>query len=128
MRILQSPQRIDLLITEVGLPGGMNGRQVADAARASRPNLKIMFIMGYAENAVVGNGHLDKGRAVLTNPFVMEQLARKVFDGRDGGGLALAHEGQHTHYYRATTACRDAIETCCRTIRRRSPPVRLNRS
>ena len=80
MRILQSPQRIDLLITDVGLPGGMNGRQVADAARASRPNLKILFITGYAENAAVGNGHLDKGMAVLTKPFVMEQLARKVFD------------------------------------------------
>ena len=59
LKILQSRARIDLLITDVGLPNGMNGRQVADAARVIRPGLKVLFITGYAENAVVGNGHLD---------------------------------------------------------------------
>ena len=49
--------RIDLLITDVGLPGGMNGRQVADAAARPRPDLKVLFITGYAENAAIGNGH-----------------------------------------------------------------------
>ena len=78
LRILQSPVRIDLLITDVGLPGGMNGRQVADAARVARPNLKVLFITGYAENAVVGNGHLDRGMAVVTKPFAMDDLARKI--------------------------------------------------
>jgi len=61
LKILQSTRRIDLLVTDVGLPGGMNGRQVADAARLVRPGLKILFITGYAENAAVGNGYLEAG-------------------------------------------------------------------
>jgi CheY-like chemotaxis protein len=78
MRILQSAARIDLLITDVGLPNGMNGRQVADAARQTRPTLKVLFITGYAENAVVGNGHLDKGMQVIAKPFAMDVLAQKI--------------------------------------------------
>jgi CheY-like chemotaxis protein len=78
LKVLRSNVRIDLLVTDVGLPGGMNGRQVADAARVGRPSLKVLFITGYAENAVVGNGHLDPGMAVLTKPFVMEALASRV--------------------------------------------------
>ena len=78
LKVLQSEQRVDLLITDVGLPGGMNGRQVADAARAVRPELKVLFITGYAENAVVGNGHLDPGMAVLTKPFAVDDLAGKI--------------------------------------------------
>ena len=78
LKILQSRARVDLLITDVGLPGGMNGRQVADAARVLRPGLKVLFITGYAENAVVGNGHLDPGMAVLTKPFAMDDLAAKI--------------------------------------------------
>ena len=78
LKVLQTPGAIDLLITDVGLPGGMNGRQVADAARVARPGLKVLFITGYAENAAVGNGHLDKGMAVLTKPFAMEALGLKV--------------------------------------------------
>lgn len=79
LRILQSPrQRIDLLVTDVGLPGGMNGRQVADAARSARPGLKVLFITGYAENAVLSHGHLDPGMHVMTKPFEMDVLARRV--------------------------------------------------
>jgi PAS domain S-box-containing protein len=78
LKVLRSNVRIDLLVTDVGLPGGMNGRQVADAARVTRPNLKVLFITGYAENAVLGNGHLDPGMAVLTKPFVMEALASRI--------------------------------------------------
>ncbi|MBV9992129.1 MAG: PAS domain-containing protein [Alphaproteobacteria bacterium] len=78
MRILESRQRIDLMISDVGLPGGMNGRQLADAARALRPDLKILFITGYAENAAVGNGHLDPGMEILAKPFAMSSLAGKV--------------------------------------------------
>ena len=78
LRLLQSPARIDLLITDVGLPGGMNGRQVADAARVTRPGLKVLFITGYAENAAVGNGHLERGMAVMTKPFEITALANKV--------------------------------------------------
>ncbi|MFB0491725.1 PAS domain S-box-containing protein [Methylobacterium sp. OAE515] len=78
LKVLQSDVRVDLLITDVGLPGGMNGRQMADAGRERRPDLKVLFITGYAENAVVGNGHLEPGMAVLTKPFVVETLGVRI--------------------------------------------------
>ena len=78
LRILESNAKVDLLITDVGLPGGLNGRQVADAARTSRPDLKVLFITGYAENAVVGGGRLEKGMFLLSKPFEMELLASRV--------------------------------------------------
>jgi CheY-like chemotaxis protein len=78
LKVLNSDLRIDLLITDVGLPGGMNGRQVADAARNVRPELKVLFITGYAENAVLSHGHLDPGMHVLTKPFAMEALASRI--------------------------------------------------
>ncbi|MFT8246232.1 PAS domain S-box protein [Roseomonas sp. BN140053] len=78
LRLLQSEARVDLLVTDVGLPGGMNGRQLADAARAIRPGLRVLFITGYAENAVVGNGQLEAGMQVLTKPFAMEALASRI--------------------------------------------------
>ncbi len=78
LALLQSNVPIDLLITDVGLPGGMNGRQLADAARAGRPGLKVLFITGYAENAVVGNGHLDPGMQVMTKPFTLDALSLRV--------------------------------------------------
>ena len=78
LAVLQSPARVDLLITDVGLPGGLNGRQVADAARLSRPDLKVIFITGYAEAAIFGNGLLDNGMAVVTKPFLMDDLAAKI--------------------------------------------------
>ncbi len=84
LRILASDIRIDLLITDVGLPGGINGRQVADAARTTRPDLKVLFITGYAENAVVGNGHLDPGMSVITKPFEINALANRVRDLIEG--------------------------------------------
>jgi PAS domain S-box-containing protein len=80
LKVIQSGARIDLLITDVGLPNGMNGRQVADAARAIVPDLKVLFITGYAENAAVGNGHLDPGMELLTKPFALDDLTRKVSD------------------------------------------------
>jgi PAS domain S-box-containing protein len=78
LKFLATDARIDLLITDVGLPGGMNGRQVADAAREYRPDLKVLFITGFAENAAVGNGHLEPGMEVMTKPFVMAELADKI--------------------------------------------------
>ena len=85
LKVLRSDARIDLLVTDVGLPGGMNGRQVADAGRAVRPGLKVLFITGYAENAVVGNGHLDPGMHVMTKPFAMETLASRIKELIAGG-------------------------------------------
>ncbi len=78
LRILQSDARIDLLISDVGLPGGMNGRQMADASRIVRPDLKVLFITGYAENAAIGNGRLGPGMQVLTKPFAVDILAARV--------------------------------------------------
>jgi CheY-like chemotaxis protein len=78
LQILQSDARIDLLVTDVGLPGGLNGRQVADAAVALRPGLKVLFITGFAENAVLSHGHLDAGMHVLTKPFALDVLARRI--------------------------------------------------
>jgi PAS domain S-box-containing protein len=80
LKVLQSDVRIDLLITDVGLPGGMNGRQMTDAARQRRPKLKVLFITGYAENAAISNGHLEPGMHVLTKPFAMDKLASKIKD------------------------------------------------
>ena len=78
LRTLNSTARIDLLVTDVGLPGGMNGRQLADAARIGRPGLKVLFITGYAENAVLSHGHLDPGMHVMTKPFTMDALAIRI--------------------------------------------------
>jgi len=85
LRILQSDARVDLLITDVGLPGGMNGRQLADAARVTRPDLKVLFITGYAENAIIGNAQLAPGMQLLTKPFVMEELAGRIRSMIDNG-------------------------------------------
>ena len=83
--VLESNPWIDLLITDLGLPGGMNGRQLADAARERRPALKVLFITGYAENAVLGDGPLGAGTHLMTKPFTMERLAAKVQAVLGGG-------------------------------------------
>jgi PAS domain S-box-containing protein len=80
MLVLQTGARIDLLVTDVGLPGGMNGRQIADAARVSRPALKILFMTGYAETAILGAGTLAPGMHVLTKPFAMDAMAGRIRD------------------------------------------------
>jgi PAS domain S-box-containing protein len=83
--VLHSRRRIDLLITDIGLPG-LNGRQVADAGRARRPDLKVLFMTGYAENAALASGFLEPGMAMITKPFAMEQLAtriREIIQGDD---------------------------------------------
>ncbi len=80
LKVLESGVRIDLLVTDVGLPGGMNGRQMADAGRRVRPDLKVLFITGYAENAVLGNGHLEHGMHIMTKPFAMDALASRIKD------------------------------------------------
>jgi PAS domain S-box-containing protein len=78
LQILQTRQTIDLLVSDVGLPGGMNGRQLADAARSLRPDLKVLFVTGYAENAALGNGRLAPGMHVLTKPFSIPALSERV--------------------------------------------------
>ena len=77
LKILRSDQRIDLLVTDVGLPG-MNGRQVADQARESRPDLKILFITGYAESVAMADGFLQPGMEMITKPFDLDHLAQRI--------------------------------------------------
>jgi PAS domain S-box-containing protein len=69
---------IDLLFTDIIMPSGMNGRELADAARALRPGLKVLFTSGYTENAIVRHGRLDPGIELLNKPYRREQLAEKV--------------------------------------------------
>jgi len=78
LRVLESQARVDLLVTDVGLPGDVNGRRLADAARRVRPALKVLFITGYAENAVLGT--LQPGMQVMAKPFAMEALALRIRD------------------------------------------------
>jgi CheY-like chemotaxis protein len=77
LEALRSRQRIDLLISDVGLPG-LNGRQVADAARLLRPALKVIFMTGYAETAVSAQGFLEPGMALIAKPFAMADLTAKI--------------------------------------------------
>jgi signal transduction histidine kinase/ActR/RegA family two-component response regulator len=86
LRILQSPQRVDLLVTDIGLPG-LNGRQLADAARTKRESLPILFMTGYAENAA-SSKFLASGMQIITKPFDMKALGKRV-----GEMLARASQG-----------------------------------
>ena len=78
LQIVESSARIDLLLTDVGLPGGMNGRQLADAARKRRPGLKVLFLTGYAESVAAGNDGMEQGMEIMTKPFALDQLVAKV--------------------------------------------------
>jgi PAS domain S-box-containing protein len=77
LQILHGGARIDLLVTDVGLPG-MNGRQLADQARETRPGLKILFITGYAESVAMADGFLQPGMEMITKPFDLDNLSRRV--------------------------------------------------
>jgi PAS domain S-box-containing protein len=79
LKILQSSQRVDLVISDIGLPG-LNGRQIVEAARATRPSLKVLFMTGYAENAAMAAGFLEPGMSMITKPFAMEALATRIRD------------------------------------------------
>jgi CheY-like chemotaxis protein len=84
LRLLEGQSRIDLLFTDVVLPGGMTGAQVASQMRALRPGLKVLFTTGYARNAIIHQGRLDKGVELITKPFGFADLAAKVRDVLDG--------------------------------------------
>jgi CheY-like chemotaxis protein len=93
---------IDLLFTDVVMPGGMTGRQLADAARSHRPGLPVVFASGYSENAIVHHGRLDPGVLLLSKPYRRSELAAKLrqafaagigHDTRGGAGPAAAAAG-----------------------------------
>ncbi|HEV7637235.1 MAG TPA: PAS domain S-box protein [Bradyrhizobium sp.] len=77
LQMLRSGQRVDLLVTDVGLPG-MNGRQLADQARETRPGLKVLFITGYADSATISGGFLQPGMEMITKPFDLDHLAQRI--------------------------------------------------
>jgi PAS domain S-box-containing protein len=79
LRMLENHE-IAVLFTDIGLPGGMNGRQLAEEARRRRPNLKVLFTTGYARNAIVHDGRLDAGVELLTKPFSQAALSEKLRD------------------------------------------------
>jgi CheY-like chemotaxis protein len=78
LRVLQQHRDIALLLTDIIMPGGMNGRELADRARAARPLLKVLFTSGYTENAIVHQGRLDQGVVLLSKPYTRLELATKV--------------------------------------------------
>jgi PAS domain S-box-containing protein len=77
LRMLRANKRVDLLITDVGLPG-MNGRQLADQARETRPGLRVLFITGYAESVAMSDGFLQPGMEMITKPFDLDHLSRRI--------------------------------------------------
>jgi PAS domain S-box-containing protein len=88
LKLLQAHPEIQLLFSDVVLPGGMNGRQLADKARACRSDLKILFTTGYARDAIVHEGRLDAGLQLITKPFTYAALASKIRDALDAGSVA----------------------------------------
>ena len=78
LRVLEKQRYIQLLFTDVGLPGGMNGRQLAAAAQARRPDLKVLYTTGYTANAIVHHGVIDAGVNFLGKPFSVSALAAKI--------------------------------------------------
>ena len=86
LAVLAVTPRVDLLFTDIVMPD-MNGRQLADRARETRPDLKVLYTTGFTKNAVVHNGILDPGVALISKPFTIDQLAIKVRLVLDGAGI-----------------------------------------
>ena len=78
LTMLQNGLVVDLLFTDIVMPGGVNGRKLADQLRARAPKLKVLFMSGYTENAIVHHGRLDPGVFLLNKPFRKQDLARKI--------------------------------------------------
>jgi CheY-like chemotaxis protein len=84
LAVLEKLSNIDLLFTDVGLPNGMNGRQLADEARRRNPGLRVLFTTAYARDAIVHQGRLDPGVELIVKPFTHSSLAAKVRHVLDG--------------------------------------------
>jgi signal transduction histidine kinase len=78
MLVINGPQEIDLLFTDMIMPGSMNGRQLADAALLRRTSLKVLFTSGYSNEAIIHHGHLDAGVLLLAKPYRKSDLARMI--------------------------------------------------
>ena len=86
LRMADSTPQIDLLLTDVVLPGGMNGREVADEMRRRRSGIKVLYMTGYTRNAIIHHGRLDPDIDLLTKPFTADALTRKIRRVLDGNG------------------------------------------
>jgi DNA-binding response OmpR family regulator/signal transduction histidine kinase len=97
LKVLREHPEIALLFTDVGLPGGMNGRKLSEAAVAQRPDLKVLFTSGYTRNAIVHDGRLDAGVELISKPFAQAVLAsrlRDILDAQAGPARILAVEDE----------------------------------
>ncbi|HYG28106.1 MAG TPA: ATP-binding protein [Caulobacteraceae bacterium] len=92
LEALRAEPAIDLLFTDVVLPGGVHGRQLADEVRKLRPRVRVLYTSGYTRNAIVHNGRLDPGVQLLTKPFSYEELAERVRRVLDAGHGPVAGE------------------------------------
>ncbi len=86
MELLHRGERYDLLFTDIVMPGGMNGRQLADEALRVAPRMRVLFTSGYSDNAIVHHGRLDYGVQLLSKPYRRQELAQKVRDVLDRPG------------------------------------------
>jgi CheY-like chemotaxis protein len=97
LRLLDANRHVRLLFTDIGLPGGMNGRQLSDEVRRRRQDLKVLFTTGYARNAIIHDGRLDPGVELITKPFSQAALAaklREILDGSRSPGRILLVEDE----------------------------------
>ena len=91
LALIDRGAQFDLLFTDVIMPGGMNGRQLADAVGKRRPGVKVLFTSGYTENAIIHHGRLDPGVALLAKPYRKRDLAQAIREVlRRGDNTAVA--------------------------------------
>jgi two-component system NtrC family sensor kinase len=93
LRLIDGAPQIDFLLTDVVLPGGMNGRELSEEVRRRRPAIKVLYVTGYTRNAIIHHGRLDPDIDLLTKPFTAEALARKMRSILDAGKRADAAAG-----------------------------------
>lgn len=83
LALLETGRAVDLLFTDIVLPGGMNGRELAEQAGKHRPGIAVVYTSGYAANALIHNGRLDAGVTLLAKPYARDALARAIRDALD---------------------------------------------
>ena len=114
LQILESNTRVDLLFTDIGLPGGLDGRQAAEA-RQVRPDLKVLFITGYAENAAMRDGRLGPGMSLITKPFDMELRAQDSGGSRRLAGASSAYCRMRPTPHGSQRSSAARHQNCCPT-------------
>ncbi len=90
LALVERGEPFDLLFTDVIMPGGISGRELAEAVAKRRPGVKVLYTSGYTDNAIVHHGRLDEGVLLLTKPYRKPQLARMVRQALDGGAVGRA--------------------------------------